>query len=42
MCVSVSVKAETPEGDLLLDYSKNLITQEVMSMLLTMVNTPLF
>ncbi|XP_051918262.1 glucose-6-phosphate isomerase a [Hippocampus zosterae] len=34
-----SVKAETPEGDLLLDYSKNLITQEVMSMLLTMAES---
>ncbi|XP_019729554.1 glucose-6-phosphate isomerase a [Hippocampus comes] len=34
-----SVEAETPEGDLLLDYSKNLITQEVMSMLLTLAES---
>ncbi|XP_061138305.1 glucose-6-phosphate isomerase-like [Syngnathus typhle] len=34
-----SVQVETPEGDLLLDYSKNLITPEVMSMLIAMAES---
>nr|XP_061812223.1 glucose-6-phosphate isomerase-like isoform X2 [Nerophis lumbriciformis] len=34
-----SVKVETDDGDLLLDYSKNLITQEVMSMLIAMAES---
>ncbi|XP_049578071.1 glucose-6-phosphate isomerase [Syngnathus scovelli] len=34
-----SVQVETPEGDLLLDYSKNLIIPEVMSMLIAMAES---
>ncbi|XP_077425234.1 glucose-6-phosphate isomerase a [Vanacampus margaritifer] len=34
-----SVKVETADGDLLLDYSKNLITQEVMDMLIAMAES---
>ncbi|XP_077453390.1 glucose-6-phosphate isomerase-like [Stigmatopora argus] len=34
-----SVKVETDDGELLLDYSKNLITQEVMSMLIAMAES---
>ncbi|GLD70683.1 glucose-6-phosphate isomerase-like protein [Lates japonicus] len=34
---SFSTTLETDDGDILLDYSKNLINQEVMSMLLAMV-----
>lgn len=41
MVVNVSVldstTLETDDGEILLDYSKNLINQEVMSMLLAMV-----
>lgn len=36
-----SVTVETDDGDILLDYSKNLINQEVMALLLAMVtHTP--
>ncbi|XP_061631126.1 glucose-6-phosphate isomerase a isoform X2 [Phyllopteryx taeniolatus] len=34
-----SVKVATEDGDLLLDYSKNLITQEVMAMLIAMAES---
>ncbi|XP_054631311.1 glucose-6-phosphate isomerase a [Dunckerocampus dactyliophorus] len=34
-----SVKVETSDGDILLDYSKNLITQEVMAMLIAMAES---
>lgn len=43
VCVSVhvcfgSLTLKTDEGDILLDYSKNLITEEVMKMLVDLVN----
>lgn len=35
--VNDSTTLETDDGDILLDYSKNLITEDVMSMLVAMV-----
>lgn len=38
-CVcSCSLTLKTDDGDILLDYSKNLITDEVMKMLVDLVN----
>ncbi|XP_061532379.1 glucose-6-phosphate isomerase a isoform X1 [Phycodurus eques] len=37
--VQIGVKVATDDGDLLLDYSKNLITQEVMAMLIAMAES---
>lgn len=34
-----SLNLKTDDGDILLDYSKNLITDDVMKMLIDLVNT---
>lgn len=36
---SDSLNVKTEDGDILLDYSKNLITDEVMKMLVDLVNS---
>lgn len=39
MYLFYSVTLETDDGDLLLDYSKNLVNEEVMKMLFDMVQS---
>ncbi len=42
ICLPSSLKLTTDDGDILLDYSKNLVNEEVMRMLFDMVQSTIF
>ncbi len=42
ICLLSSLKLTTDDGDILLDYSKNLVNEEVMRMLFDMVRSTIF